>query len=174
VGAYVKHGHVDSTRYNTVSMIRTIEDILGIPHLNLNDAHAEPMATAFDLHQTQWTFDAVPSEYLKNTTLPITFPSAAMGIPALIPLHNATWWTAHTKGMNFSVEDKLDTAKFNRILWIGTMGNTPYPTLRSGLDLRANRVELLKNFQQRQATQPQSSEQQEKASPQVAAPGSSR
>ena len=76
--------------------------------------------------------------------------------------------------MNFSVEDKLDTAKFNHVLWMGTMGNKPYPTIRSGLDLRANRAELLKNFQQRQATQPQSSERQEKASPQVAAAGPSR
>ena len=50
IGPYVKHGVVDSTRYNTVSMIRTIEDILGIPHLNLNDAHTLPMANAFDLH----------------------------------------------------------------------------------------------------------------------------
>jgi DNA-binding beta-propeller fold protein YncE len=174
VGPYVKHGHVDSTRYNTVSMIRTIEDILGIPHLNLNDAHAEPMANAFDLHQTRWTFNAVPSEFLKNTTLPITFPSASLAIPGLRPLHDATWWAAHTKGMNFSVEDKLDTAKFNHVLWMGTMDNKPYPTIRSGLDFRANRAELLKNFQQRQATQPQSSGQQEKGSPQVAAAGSSR
>jgi len=36
-------------------------------HLNLNDAHAEPMANAFDLHQVKWAFDAVPPEYLKNT-----------------------------------------------------------------------------------------------------------
>jgi hypothetical protein len=70
--------------------------------------------------------------------------------------------------MNFAVEDKLDTAKFNHVLWEGTMGNKPCPDTRSGLDLRANRAELLKNFQQRQATQQQSSEQP-KTSTQVAA-----
>jgi YVTN family beta-propeller protein len=143
IGPYVKQGFVDSMRYNTVSMVRTIEDILGIPHLNLNDDHAQPMASAFDLHQSKWSFDAVPSGYLQNTTLPITFPAASTDVPALKPLHDATWWAAETKGMNFSVEDKVDTTKFNRVLWLGTMGGRPYPGVRSGADLSRNRAALL-------------------------------
>ena len=67
VGPYVKHGYVDSTRYNTVSMLRTIEDILGIPHLNLNDASTQPMLDAFDMNQKDWTYTAVPSAYSKQT-----------------------------------------------------------------------------------------------------------
>ena len=55
--------------------------------------------------------------------------------------------------MDFSVEDHLDSAKYNRILWTGTMGDRPYPATRSGLDLRANRAQLLKAFRERQATQ---------------------
>ena len=50
--------------------------------------------------------------------------------------------------MNFSVEDKLDTAKFNHVLWMGTMDNKPYPTIRSGLDLRANRADASQPEQQ--------------------------
>jgi DNA-binding beta-propeller fold protein YncE len=146
IGPYVKQGVVDSTRYNTVSMVRTIEDILGIPHLNLNDAHAMPMADAFDLEQTKWTYDAVPSAYLANTSLPITFPAAELGVPALMPLHDAKWWAARTKGMNFSVEDKLDAGKFNRVLWTGTMGGRPYPTFRSGADLSRNRAALIEQW----------------------------
>jgi len=73
----------------------------------------------------------------------------------LTPLHDATWWAAQTKGMNFSVEDHLDSAKFNRVLWQGTMGNKPYPTVRSGLDLRSNRPQLLKDFQDAQKRQTQ-------------------
>jgi DNA-binding beta-propeller fold protein YncE len=155
IGPYVKHGFVDSTRYDTVSMIRTIEDILGIPQLNLNDAHSLPMADAFDLRQKSWTFTATPSPYLATTTLPIP-PSAFGQSTATLnwhPLHNATWWATQTKGMNFAVEDKLDTVKFNRVLWEGTVGNKPYPTLRSGCDLRINREELLKSFRQAQSHQ---------------------
>jgi YVTN family beta-propeller protein len=163
VGPYVKHGEVDSTRYNTVNFVRTIEDILGIPHLNLNDAHAKPMANAFDLHQAKWSYDAVPSSYLASTTLPIAFPTAKLGVSPLKPLFDAKWWAAQTKGMNFSVEDHLDSAKFNRVLWEGTMGGKAYPTFRSGINLRSNRPQLLKDFRdahKRQAQGPGSSSAQ--------------
>ena len=151
-GPYVKHRYVASHFYNTVSMLRTIEDVLGIPHLNQNDATAEPMADAFDLNQKKWTYQAVPSPMLAGTTLPIpasAFDSAALrNLPK--PLHNAAWWAEKTKGMDFSVEDHLDSAKYNRILWAGTMGAKPYPETRSGLDLRANRAELLKHYYEQQ------------------------
>ena len=140
IGPYVKHDFVDSKRYNTVNFVRTIEDVLGIPHLNLNDAHAEPMASAFDLRKKDWKFAAVPSASLANTTLPIKFSAKTV---AFQPLHNAGWWAEQTKGMNFAVEDKLDTPRFNRILWTGTMGDVPYPVERNGLDLSRNRKSLL-------------------------------
>lgn len=154
-GPYVKHGYVDSHFYNTVSMLRTIEDVLGMPHLNQNDASAVPMADAFDLNQKKWTYKAVPSAYLAGTTLPIppsAFTSAALQNPPK-PLHNAAWWAEQTKGMDFSVEDHLDSAKYNRLLWVGTMGDKPYPETRSGLDLRANRVALLRQYYLKQTWQ---------------------
>src|SRR6202030_3426432 len=43
VGPYVKQGAVVSTPYNTINFVRTMEDILGIAPLNLNDATALPM-----------------------------------------------------------------------------------------------------------------------------------
>ncbi len=162
VGPYVKQGYVDSNSYNTVNMLRTIEDILGTPHLNLNDASALPMVDAFDLTQSNWNYNAAPSTLLMQTTLPIpasAFNRQAAAVNEYKPLHDAKWWAANTEGMDFSVEDHLDTAKFNRVLWTGTMGNKPYPTYRSGLDLRANRTELLKRFQQTQSTQTTQTEQ---------------
>ena len=147
IGPYVKQNFVDSTRYNTVSMLRTMEDILGIAHLNLNDASSVPMANAFDINQNKWNYSATPSAYLQQTTLPID-PSKFTNTANLTwrPLHNAAWWAQQTKGMDFSVEDHLDTPKFNRVLWEGTMGSRPYPTFRSGTDLRSNRAQLLKEF----------------------------
>jgi len=67
----LKSGAVDSTRYNTVSMVGTIEDILGIPSFNLNDASAMPMANAFDLREKKWDYKPTPSQLLATTTLPI-------------------------------------------------------------------------------------------------------
>jgi YVTN family beta-propeller protein len=176
VGPYVKHGYVDSTFYNTVSMLRTIEDILGTPHLNLNDANAQPMTDAFDLEQKTWTYTAVPSAYLAQTRLPI--PATAFDPVALLnppkPLHNATWWARHTRGMDFSEEDHLDTAKYNRIVWLGTMGSRPYPTAPSGLDLRANRAQFLRDFEKQRRVELQSSTDRQAASPDAPAAGTAK
>jgi hypothetical protein len=146
VGPYVKHHYVDSTRYNTVSMLRTIEDILKIKPLSLNDAHTAPMMDAFDLKQKEWSYTATPSAYLAKTSLPIPsdkFSKAALDAP-LLPLHDSAWWAERCKGMDFSVEDHLDTAKFNHVLWEGTMGDKPYPEQRTGEDLRGDRLRLLR------------------------------
>ena len=152
-GPYVKQGHVDSTFYNTVSLLRTIEDILGMPHLNLNDANASPMADAFDLDRKTWDYVAVPSAYLAGTQLPI--PAAAFDPTSLAmphtPLHGAAWWARQTHGMDFDGEDRLDSGRYNHILWTGIMGNKPYPKTRSEADLRANRAQLLKEIHRRQA-----------------------
>jgi hypothetical protein len=40
-------GFVDSTMYSTVSMLRTMELILGLPPMSQHDASATPMAAAF-------------------------------------------------------------------------------------------------------------------------------
>jgi YVTN family beta-propeller protein len=156
VGPYVKHAFVDSTRYNTVSMVRTIEEILKIKPLNLNDAHAMPMLDAFDARQTAWDYSATASAYLAKTQLPISaekFAKAEMDAPPT-SLHDAAWWAEECKGMDFSVEDHLDTVRFNHILWEGTMGAKPYPDVRSGDDLRGNRQQLLEQYSVRS---PQSS-----------------
>lgn len=156
VGPYIKQSVVNSHFYNTVSMLRTMEDILGMPHLNQNDANALPMADAFDLNQRKWTFTATPSALLATTTLPIpasAFASLGKDLLNVHPLHDAAWWAEATKGMDFSVEDHLDTAKYNRILWTGTMGDKPYPEVRSGVDLRANRGQLLKAYREHQTEQ---------------------
>jgi DNA-binding beta-propeller fold protein YncE len=115
VGSYVKHHAVVSTSYTTLSMYRTIEDILGIRYSNLNDALAIPMADVFDQRQKDWTYQAAPSLLLYNTTLPLPpMPASVKSIPR--PSHDAAYWAAVTKGMDFSVEDHVDGAQFNRIL----------------------------------------------------------
>jgi YVTN family beta-propeller protein len=147
VGPYVKQGAVVSTSYNTVSMFRTIEDILGTGHQNLNDALALPMADVFDPRQKDWSFTASPSGLLCAPGINLGLPAAAcQGVAALYPTHNAAYWANVTKGMDFSVEDHVDGKEFNRILWQGLKGAQPYPASPSGLDLRANRPQLLERY----------------------------
>jgi len=52
------------------------------------------------------------------------------------PTHDAAWWAEKTKGMDFSEEDKVNPEVFNRIIWEGLKGGTPYPTIRSGVEIR--------------------------------------
>jgi YVTN family beta-propeller protein len=47
ISPYTQYGTVDSTLYSTVSMLRTIELILGLPPLTQFDAAATPMFAAF-------------------------------------------------------------------------------------------------------------------------------
>ncbi len=144
VGAYVKHHALVSTRYSTVNMIRTIEDILGLEHLNLYTATARPMADCFDPAQTDWTFTAKPSAFLVNgTTLPVP-RDGTVSADEGVSTHDAQYWAEKTRGFDFSREDHLGNVdRFNRIIWEGLKGSAPYPTARSGEDLRQNRRELL-------------------------------
>jgi DNA-binding beta-propeller fold protein YncE len=143
IGPYVKHKAVVSAAYTTISMLRTMEEILGIGSINLNDSSANPMTAVFDLEQKGWTYQAVPSDLLAGTQLPVPKPS---GGPVLQPTHDAGYWTAATRGMDFSVEDRVDPLAFNHILWRGIMGTAPYPVAADGRDLRSNRQQLLKDY----------------------------
>jgi hypothetical protein len=44
---YTKSGAVIHTNYNSSNVVRTIEDILGVNYLGLNDANARPMSDVF-------------------------------------------------------------------------------------------------------------------------------
>ncbi|MGA8026726.1 MAG: bifunctional YncE family protein/alkaline phosphatase family protein [Bryobacteraceae bacterium] len=140
VGPYVKHGAVVSRYYTTVNMLRTIEDVLGLEHLNLNTATERPMTDVFDLKQKEWTFHAVPSAVLLKTELPLSNrarEAAESAIPVRLS-HDFRYWAEKTSGFDFSAEDRVDADEFNRIVWAGLM-NRPYPITRSGLDLRSGR-----------------------------------
>ena len=129
-GPYVKHRAVVSERYTTVSMIRTIEEILGLAPLNLHDAHVGPMTEAFDLKAAKWSYRAQVPAMLRTTALPL--PPLPRGAVArnIKPAHEAAYWAAKMKGFDFTAEDRLDTASYNRVLWEGLKGTQPYPSRR--------------------------------------------
>jgi YVTN family beta-propeller protein len=154
VGSYVRQGALVSKRYTTVHALRTIEDILGIQHMGLNDGLAEPMTEVFQTVKTDWSYKPIVPEALRTTQLPLPARAAgasgastsecAAGV-AMLALRDAAYWTEKMSGFDFAEEDKLDTARFNRALWKGLKGeHVPYPRTRNGRDLRLNREQLLK------------------------------
>lgn len=143
VGPYVKHHAVVSTEYNTVDFVRTMEVILGLKPLNISDAIAVPMADVFDLTQSAWTYTATASALLVGTGLPL--PASVAKLKPLKSKHDAAYWAGVTRGMNFSIADDFDFTQYDHILWKGLMGDRPYPTGPTGLDLRYNRAALLRH-----------------------------
>jgi len=137
VGAYVKKRAVISTRYNQVSVLRTIEDILGTPHINLNTAYQRPMTDVFDVTSSgNWNYNAVASTVLKTTSLALaeTGVRFAEG-PNILPRGDAAYWAKATRGFDFSAEDRVPVGLMNEVMWEGLMGGSPYPTQRSGAKL---------------------------------------
>jgi hypothetical protein len=144
-GAYVKQQALVSTAYNTINFVRTIEEVLGLPPMNLNDAVANPMADIFNTTPNSWSFTAAPSAYLYCTNLASLLPTPAQTCPGTT--QTAAYWMHATRKMNFTTEDDFDFAQYNRVLWKGLMGNKPYPSRPNGKDLRQNRAQLLARYQ---------------------------
>jgi YVTN family beta-propeller protein len=105
------------TNFNQVSMLRTIEQILGIPPMNQLDATALPMSDCFST--------------LRDTTayvnLPNRFPLDKMNPPASALTGKARYYARMSATPQFDHIDGGDDDLLNRILWFEAMGNKPYP-----------------------------------------------
>ena len=132
IGPYVKQHAVVSTRYSQPNVLRTIEDILGTEHLNLNTYYARPMADVFNTKSSgKWTFNAVASTLLKLTSLGLDPNKVQFATgPDLKPTHDAQYWADKTRGFDFSAEDRVPADLYNKILWQGLKG-TPAPTTKT-------------------------------------------
>lgn len=119
ISPYARRGALVSTQYNTTSMLRTMEQILGMPPMNQFDASATPMFDCF-----QDTADTTPF-----TSVPVSIPldqmnpdSVALRDP-LLRLH-AEW----SDEMNFREIDRAPEERLNRVLWHAMKGSdAPYP-----------------------------------------------
>jgi len=121
---YSRFDEANHTNYNQVSMVRTIEQILGIPPMNIMDATAMPMFDCF------------------NSTLDTT---PYVSVPNRIPLDemNKELSQLNGKELHFAKKsmhpqfDKVDAGNddlFNRIIWFASNGKKPYPAKYAGKD----------------------------------------
>jgi hypothetical protein len=146
IGAYVRQGAVVSTNYNTVSMVRTIEEVLGIQPIGLSDGLARPMADLFrpSAEAPDWSYTAQVPDVLRGTKLPLPPAASVASATPPQPKHDAGWWQSAMAGQDFTRPDALETERFNRALWRGLKGtDVPYPLARHGRDLSQNREALL-------------------------------
>lgn len=115
---YARRGVTVSTQYNTTSVIRTIEQILGLRPMNVFDASAEPMFDCFQDTPDLTPFVALPT----NVPLDQMNPQpTAIADPVLRAdaEQSATF--------DFAQIDRAPEDLLNRILWRSQRGRTPYP-----------------------------------------------
>lgn len=111
ISPYVKRKHVDSTMYSTVSMLRTIELLLGLPPMTQHDAAANPMVNSFMAKPDMSGYTALP---------------ARLDLMTKNPLHG--YGAVESAKMDFSEYDRIDMDAMNRILWHSIKGeNVPMP-----------------------------------------------
>ncbi len=122
ISPYSKTGKVVSTNYNQTSMIRTIEQILGLPPMNIMDASAKPM---FDVFTNQPDFSAYKP--LKNN-----IPLNEMNPPLSALKGNAKEFAKESLQMAQKGIDAGDDQLFNRILWSSSKKGKPYPEKYAG------------------------------------------
>ncbi len=119
ISPYTKRGQTISTQYNTTSLIRTMEQILGLPPMNQFDASATPMFDCFTESADYTPFSSVPNLVPLDQMNP---DPQAIKDPILRQdaIVSAT--------LNFLEVDKAPEDTLNRILWRAMKGSQePYP-----------------------------------------------
>ena len=116
---YTKRGAVVGTQYNTTSLLRTIEQILGLPPMNQFDATATPMFDCFTATPDFRPFESVPA----NIPLDTMNPPKEKIADALLRRH-----AIQSGKLNFRQIDACPEDTLNRILWHAVKGSAaPYP-----------------------------------------------
>ena len=106
---------VDSRFYSTVSVIRTMETLLGLPPMNNNDAFSSMISTLFTGPGDQAPFTA-DYRNRENGLIYQANPATAPG-------------AKESAKMDFVHADRADPVKLNVILWKDAMGEKAVPAM---------------------------------------------
>lgn len=120
ISPYTKRGEVVSTYYSQINMVRTIENILGIPPMNQMDWNAVPMTDCF----------ISKADFSPYKSLPNNIPLDQLN-PKLQSLNGKQlYWAQKSLEQDLDDVDRIDEDTFNRIIWHAVKGyDVPYPTL---------------------------------------------
>ena len=116
---------VDSRFYTTVSVVRTMETLLGLPPMNNNDALAPLMGPMFAGPGDQRPFAA---DYANRENGLIYTANAKTAVGA-----------RESAKMDFTHADRADASKLNVILWRDAMGDRAVPAQLTEKQKKAKR-----------------------------------
>jgi len=112
---YTRRGVIDSTHYNTTSILRTIEILLGLKPMTSFDAAATPMWNLFASTANNAPYEAVKPEQSIDERNPAAATAAA----------------AKSAAFDFGEADRIDDDEMNEILWRALKGTEPPAPVRS-------------------------------------------
>lgn len=119
ISPWARRRAVVSTQYNTVSLLRTIEQILGLPPMNQFDAAASPMFDCFTNTPDFTPFVAVPNQVPLDEMNPE---------PKAIRDPRLRRHALQSARLDFRRVDACPEGVLNRILWHAVKGSAvPYP-----------------------------------------------
>ena len=122
ISPYAKRGAVVHDYYSQLNVMRTIEQILGLPPMNQQDMAAEPMYDAFTNTPNDAPFTHLPNQIPLTETNPTVTTTSTAAQQA-----QAAWATWSAK-QNWSTEDMVNMAQGNRDVWYASHHfATPYP-----------------------------------------------
>ncbi len=120
ISPYTKRGQVISTYYSQINMVRTMENILGIPPMNQFDIAAEPMTDCFTDEPDFTPYKVLPSNIKLDELNP---PLETLNGDAL-------YWARKSLEQDLDEVDQIDEDTFNRIIWHSVKGyDVQYPVL---------------------------------------------
>ena len=125
ISPYSIENKVIHANYNQTSLVRTIEQILGIPPMNKFDATASPMLGCFASTPQKNSF-----QHLANKT-----PLDEMNKPLGMTKGKENYYARMSMQPQFEHIDGGNDDLLNRILWYSTMGKKAYP-VRNTLRLK--------------------------------------
>lgn len=105
------------TNYNQTCIVRTIEQILGLPPMNVIDATALPMFDCFNE-----SINKEPYSFVKNT-----IPLNEMNKSSASLSGKAKKYSLLSSLPEFEHIDGGNDDLLNHILWFASKGSTPYP-----------------------------------------------
>jgi DNA-binding beta-propeller fold protein YncE len=118
ISPWVKRHAVDSSMYNTTSMLRTMEFLLGLKPMTHFDAGARPMTAAFQSQPNAAPYAA------EKPRIALDEKNPAAGVPSGPA-------AARASHMNFEEADLNDDDELNDILWRAIRKDAPPPPVRS-------------------------------------------
>ena len=124
ISPYTQLGKVDSTLYSTVSMLRTIELIMGLQPLTQFDAAATPMLNSFSRKPNLKSYDAAIPPALMPTPPDPDCPAGQNATREEAETNDANSPLAEeSAAMNFDTADAPDNRTLNEAIWQSVKGS---------------------------------------------------